>query len=271
MIVLFIGYPIVYSFLLTFSEFSLTKVDWFAAGITNYYLVWADKAFIKAFWVTITYTLLFVPLSVGFALLIGVLLQQVKIGATFFRSMLFLPSVIPLTLGYLMFQWVLDPTNGILNHILADLLGLPQLANAWLNDKDTVVGTIVAVTLWGFGPWILMLAGLLAIPKDLYDAARVDGATPWQEFRYITLPLMRVPIMVVTVLQVVFAMKIFAPIFIMTLGGPAGASRSLYYLVWERINRGPNWYTYASTVGWVFTIIIITFSVGTSYLLRSRD
>jgi multiple sugar transport system permease protein len=116
-----------------------------------------------------------------------------------------------------------------------------------------------------------MLSGLLAIPKDLYEAARVDGATPWGEFRYITLPLMRVTIMIVTVLQVIFAVKIFGPIYIMTLGGPATASRSLYFLVWERINRGPNWYSYASTVGWVFTLIVITFSLGTSYLLRSRD
>jgi len=271
MMILFIGYPIVYSFLLTFSDFSLTKVDWFAAGTSNYYRVLSDKAFVKAFWVTVTYTVLFVPLSVSFALMVGVLIQQVKIGATFFRSMLFLPSVVPLALGYLMFQWVLDPSNGILNHVLADVLGMPQLSRAWLNEKETVVGTIVAVTLWGFGPWILMLAGLLAIPKDLYEAARVDGATPWGEFRHITLPLMRVTIMIVAVLQVIFAMKIFAPIYIMTLGGPAGASRSLYYLVWERINRGPNWYTYASTVGWVFTLIVITISLATSYILRSRD
>jgi ABC-type sugar transport system permease subunit len=271
MMILFIGYPIVYSFLLTFSDFSLTKVDWFAAGTSHYARVLTDTAFVKAFWVTVTYTAIFVPLSVSLALIVGVLIQQVKIGATFFRSVLFLPSVVPLALGYLMFQWVLDPSNGILNHILADIFGMPQLARAWLNSKETVVSTIVAVTLWGFGPWILMLSGLLAIPKDFYEAARVDGATSWEEFRYITLPLMRVTIMIVAVLQVIFAMKIFGPIYIMTLGGPAGASRSLYYLVWERINRGPNWYSYASTVGWVFTLIVITFSLGTSYLLRSRD
>jgi ABC-type sugar transport system permease subunit len=153
-------------------------------------------------------------------LLVGVLLQQSKVGTGLFRSVLFLPTVVPVTMGFLMFQWILDPSNGILNYLLGDVLGLPSLQQNWLSDRKTVFGSLVAVTLWGFGPWILLLAGLLAIPKDLYEAARVDGAVPHQEFRYITLPQLRNTLMVVTTLQVIRALKIFVPIYVLTSGGP---------------------------------------------------
>jgi ABC-type sugar transport system permease subunit len=270
MIILFIGYPIVYSFLLTFSEFTVREVNWFASGLSNYERVLSDRAFATSFQFTLLYTISYVPLSVLLALLVGVLLQQVKIGTTFFRSLLFLPTVIPITMGLLMFQWVLDPNNGIVNHLLGNILGHPELARNWFSDRDTVTGTLIAVTLWGFGPWILMLAGLLAIPKDYYEAARVDGANPLQEFWYITLPQLRSTLMVVTTLQVIKALKIFVPIYILTSGNPAGRTQSLYYLVFLKINQGQNWYTYASTVGWVFTFIVIAITLATLLFFRTR-
>ena len=82
---------------------------------------------------------------------------------------------------------------------------------------------------------------------------------------------MRTTIMIVTVLQVIRSLKIFTPIYILTSGGPAGATRSLYYLVWGQIQRGPNWYTYAATVGWVFTFMVIVISVTIAVLLRKRE
>ena len=178
MVFIFIAYPMIYSFLLTFSEFSISETHWFASGFSNYQTLFQDRAFLRAIEFTIGYTVFYVPISVALALVIGVLLHQLKIGATFFRSMLFLPSVIPLSLGFLMFQWVLDPNNGIFNYILGNLLGQTDFYVAWLNDRSTVLGTMIAITLWGFGPWILMLAGLLAIPQTLYEAARVR----WREF-----------------------------------------------------------------------------------------
>ncbi|HLU11623.1 MAG TPA: sugar ABC transporter permease [Oceanobacillus sp.] len=269
-ILLFIGYPIVYSFLLTFSEFTVREVHWFTAGFSNYERVLNDRAFGTAFQFTLIYTVSYVPISIVLALLVGVLLQQIKIGTTFFRSLLFLPTVVPVTMGLLMFQWVLDPNNGIVNHLLANVFGLPGLARSWLADRDTVFGTLVAVTLWGFGPWILLLAGLLAIPKDYYEAARVDGAAHIQEFWFITLPQLRNTLMVVTTLQVIKALKIFVPIYVLTSGNPAGRTQSLYYLVFLKVNQGQNWYTYASTVGWVFTFIVIVITITTAFLFRMR-
>jgi multiple sugar transport system permease protein len=267
MITLFIGYPVVYSFFLTFSDFSVTEERWFEAGLTNYGAVFADRDFWNATWFTLAYTAVYVPVSVGLALFVGVLLQQVKIGTTFFRSLLFLPTVVPLTMGFLMFQWILDPQNGILNYFLREL-GLDSAALNWLGDKNAVFWSMLMVTLWGFGPWILLLAGLLAIPKDFYDAAKVDGATPRQEFRHITLPHLRPALMVVTTLQVIKALKIFVPIYVLTSGGPAQASTSLYYLVFDKISQ--NKLAYATTVGWVFTIIVLGFAIGTNIILRPK-
>lgn len=270
MMILFIGYPVVYSFLLTFSTFTVREVGWFAAGFSNYERVLQDRQFASAFTFTLKYTILYVPLSMVLGLLVGVLLQQVKVGTVFFRSVLFLPTVIPVAMGLLMFQWVLDANNGIFNHILADVLGRPDLTANWLGDIDTASNSIVAITLWGFGPWILLLAGLLGIPKDFYEAARVDGANHVQEFLFITLPLMRNTLFVVTTLQIIKALKIFVPIYLLTSGNPAGSTRSLYFLVFQKINQGQNWYTYASTVGWVFTAIIMVITLSTMVLMRLR-
>ena len=115
-----------------------------------------------------------------------------------------------------------------------------------------------------------MLAGLLAIPKDYYEAARVDGCTRLSEVRYITLPLMRMTLFIVTMLQILKALKVFVPIYILTKGGPAGTTRSMYYLVFERIQRGENWFTYASTVGWIFTFVVIAIALTSALLLRVR-
>jgi ABC-type sugar transport system permease subunit len=201
-------------------------------------------------------------------LLVAMLLQQIRTGANFFRSLLFLPTVVPVTMGLLMFQWVLDPNNGVLNHILGNVLGRPDLTHNWLTDEKTVFMSLVSVTLWGFGPWILLLAGLLSIPKDYYEAAKVDGATRFGEFWFITLPLLRNTLMVVTTLQVIKALKIFVPIYILTEGNPAGMTRSLYYLVFQKINNGQNYYANASTVGWIFTAIILGITVLTMLVTR---
>lgn len=268
MILLFIGYPIVQSFLLTFSDFTVQKTDWFAAGFDNYAKVMEDKAFITSLRFTLYYTFAYVPISVILGLFISVLLQQVKYGANFFRSVLFLPTVIPITMGLLMFQWILDPNNGILNHILSDIQGQPIKEMPRWFDLKYVFATLVTITLWGFGPWILMLAGILSIPRDFYDAAKVDGANPLQEFLYITLPQLRSTILVVTTLQTIKALKLFVPIYMLTNGNPAGRTRSLYFLVFERVNRGANWYTYATTVGWVFTFIVLGITLLTILLLR---
>jgi ABC-type sugar transport system permease subunit len=173
-------------------------------------------------------------------------------------------------MGLLMFQWVLDPNNGIFNHLIKNVLGRPDLTRQWLGDLDTVFGTLVAVSLWGFGPWILLLAGLLAIPKDYYEAARVDGATPWQEFRFITLPQLRNTLLVVITLQVIKSLKVFVPVYMLTGGNPAGRTVSLYFLVFQKVNQGQNWYAYASAVGWVFTFIVVIITVSTAFVLRNR-
>jgi ABC-type sugar transport system permease subunit len=267
MILLFIAYPIVYSFLLTFSRFDLRQVRWFAAGLSNYRNLLGDPTFLVALRFTLLYTIVWVVLSMALALLVGVLLQQVRIWSAFFRSMLFLPTVVPVTMGFLMFQWILDPSNGILNYVLREM-GLPSLALNWLSNKNTVFGSMVGVTLWGFGPWILLLAGLLGIPKDFYEASKVDGASLLQEFWHITLPLLRPTLMVVTTLQVITALKIFVPIYVLTTGGPANASMSLYFLVFQKINQYQ--LAYATTVGWVFTFIVAAIAIGTAVAFRVR-
>jgi multiple sugar transport system permease protein len=270
MIILFIGYPVVYSFFLTFSKFTIQRVDWFAAGLDNYSAVLKDSSFWVALRFTLLYTAIYVVVSVLLGMFVAVLLHQVKARSGLFRSVLFLPTVIPITMGLLMFQWVLDPNNGVLNHILGYVLNRPDWIHNWLADKETVFSSIISVTLWGFGPWILLLAGLLAIPKDYYEAAKVDGATHTGEFWHITLPLMRNTLLVVTTLQVIKALKIFVPIYMLTSGNPAGTTRSLYYLVFLKINQGQTQYAYASAVGWVFTLIIIVVTLSTMLVMHVR-
>jgi ABC-type sugar transport system permease subunit len=161
--------------------------------------------------------------------------------------------VMPMSIAAVVWTMMYHPSNGIINSLLSTF-GIPH--QNFLVDKDQAMFSIVVMTLWkdaGFY-MIIYLAGLQGIPEELYDAAKVDGATGWDEFRYVTLPMLRNTTTLVLILSTVFAFNVFIPIYVMTAGGPVGATEVVVYYMYKLAFR-------FYRLGYATTIAVITLTI----------
>lgn len=190
-------------------------------GLRNYERVLADNIF----WTSLRNAALFG--LIGFiggnvvSLAMAVAVNSNPRGATFYRIAYYLPGVFSVVVVGMMFAWILQPTVGILNRTLLTL-GLEALKRNWLTDPATALPSVGAVYVWyhwGFG-FLLFLAGLQGIPRELYEAASIDGAGAWQRFRYITVPQLSPVTTIVSVLTLLAALQIFGTVQVLTNGGP---------------------------------------------------
>jgi ABC-type sugar transport system permease subunit len=237
-------------------------------GLQNYLDLFSDQRLINNLRVTAVYAVAVVGLSFAVGFMLALLLWRVGRGLSFFRTVFFVPYVIALVVVALMWRWLLDPVQGLLNYLLTSVgvAGIPFLAR-----PASALGALIAVAVWNMYPFpmVLLLAGLTAIPQDLYAAARVDGVGAWQQFTDITLPLLR-PTMFITAtmltLQALYAIEL--P-FALTGGGPAGATEvlgvRLYIEAFQFFNRG-----YASTIGILVLAINVALVVLYGRVFRSK-
>lgn len=212
---------------------SAQSIKWIGMG--NYIELFSDNFF----WISLKNNLVIVGGSVlvqmTLALLLAVILDSGLKGAEIFRTVFFIPTVLSFIVVGLLFSLLLSPTVGIVNPLL-DKLGLGSWQHQWLGDKQTALYTVMIVNIWkefGFSVF-LFLAGLQTIPKELYEAARVDGAGPWRNLFSITLPLMKEVTIVVVILAVNQAFLVFDLIYVMTSGGPYHASEVLATYMYSR-------------------------------------
>lgn len=204
-------------------------------GLENYIELFSDPFF----WTSLKNNILIVGGSVliqcTLALLLAVILDSGLRGAEIFRTVFFMPTVLSFIVVGLIFSLLLSPTVGVINPLLIKL-GLGAWQHQWLGDKHTALYTVMIVNIWkefGFSIF-LFLAGLQTIPKELYEAAWVDGAGPWRNLWYITLPLLREITIVVVILAVNQAFLVFDLIYVMTSGGPYHASEVLASYMYSR-------------------------------------
>jgi len=181
-------------------------------------------------------------------------------GKHFYRLIFFIPPVLSEVVVGLVWQWILDGDYGLFNHWLLRL-GFPQLVRHWLSDPRTALTTVAVVHCWkGFGwGFLIFLAGLQTIPKELYEAARVDGANAWQSFKNITLPLMVPVTVLVAILTVLGTMQAFVLIMAMTGGGPAYHTQVPVLRIFASM-RGSSRFGYACAQGIVFGVVLIIVS-----------
>jgi len=181
-------------------------------------------------------------------------------GKHFYRLIFFIPPVLSEVVVGLVWQWILDGDYGLFNHWLLRL-GFPQLVRHWLSDPQTALTTVAVVHCWkGFGwGFLIFLAGLQTIPKELYEAARVDGANAWQSFKNITLPLMVPVTVLVAILTVLGTMQAFVLIMAMTGGGPAYHTQVPVLRIFASM-RGSSRFGYACAQGIVFGVVLIIVS-----------
>ena len=252
--------PVLASLYLSFTKFDLlTPPVWI--GADNYVRMFSgDYRFYQALKVTFTYLMFEVPLKLAFALLIATLLDKAVRGGGVYRAIFYIPSLLGGSVAIAVLWRQLFEGNGTVNQVLLWLFGIQ--GPSWISNPNTAVYTLVILAIWQFGsPMIIFLAGLRQIPQDLYEAASMDGATKFRQFRRITLPLLAPVIFFNMVLQVIEGFKAFTPAFIISggTGGPVDSTLFytlfLYQEAFAYFRMG-----YAAALAWVLLIIIGAFT-----------
>jgi multiple sugar transport system permease protein len=253
--------PMVASFVLGFTQYSIASPPKFI-GLANYGRALGGED--SLFWPSLGRTLLYagsiVPLSLTGSLLVAVLLNQRLRGTALFRTLFFLPSLVPVVASAVLWLWLFQPEFGAINWLLS-LAGVN--GPRWLADSRWALPALMVVALWGSiggSTMVIFLAGLQGVPQELYEAANIDGANAVQRFGRITLPLITPTIFFNLIIGLIAALKVFAVAFVATRGGPDYATwffiLHLYQTAFQYVEMG-----YASTLAWVFFLIVITLTV----------
>jgi multiple sugar transport system permease protein len=248
--------PMFASLYFAFTRFNLLQAPTWH-GVQNFIDLAGDSRFHQSLRVTFTFALVGVPLQLAVALAIAVLMDRGMKGLSFYRSALYLPSMMGGSVAISILWRQVFGTNGLLNTVLT-LVGLGEFTQGWISHPDTALWTIILLHVWTFGsPMIIFLAGLRNIPRMYYEAAEVDGASAWRRFRSITLPLLSPIILFNLVLQTINAFQTFTQAFIVSggTGGPADSTLFTSLLIYQRAFidfRMGN----AAAMAWIILIII---------------
>lgn len=258
----FSAYPFFASLYYSFRSTTLLNAGTFV-GLDNYrYMVEDDL-----FWLSLRNTLYFLGCSIVvgtvFSLTLAMLLNQRVRGLGIYRTIFYLPTIVPLSAVAVIWIWMLNPRYGIVNYAL-DRVGLPTVG--WFSDPTWAMPGLIVVSLWGLGNAVIIyLAGLQDIPAELYEAAALDGASPWQRTLSVTLPLLTPVILFNIVVGLIGGFQYFVEPYVITQGGPADSTLTyalyLYQTAFEYRDAG-----YASAMAWVLFVLIMAVTL---LLLRS--
>lgn len=264
-------YPVIASYGYSFVEWNGFEAHKTWVGLQNYRDVFADDLFWNAFWITVLFMVVVVPAKVILTLLLAILLNSPKLPlATLFRTAYFLPVVTTTAIVGVVMQFVFDPASGPINQLLTKLGIVDQGVN-FLGDSSLAIWTVAGVYVWKwFGiTMIYWLAALQTIPEEVYEAARIDGAGAWQLLRRITLPLLQPFLIIITLLSLESALKIFDLMQTMTGGGPFYATEvmEIYIYRWAFTATIPQ-LGYASAAAVLFGMFVCV--VGLAQLVGVR-
>lgn len=263
LIMLFVYYPIVQNFYYSFYELSSYSVDKVFVRFNNYIRLFQDPIFYVGLKNNVLYALLSILFQVGFGLILAMLLesQSVLRVRTFCRSIYFMPSVISITAVGLLWRFMYDPNAGLINTFLA-MIGCEHLAHPWLGDSKTAMFSIIAMSQWQYTGYIAMLfiVAIQKIPREMYEAAEIDGATGILKSLYITLPQVKEMILVTSVITIIGAFKVFTEVYTLTRGGPGNSSHVLSTYLYQSAFLYDEM-GYASTIGAVIFLITLSLSV----------
>ena len=230
-------------------------------GLENWREATGDPALREALANTVLYTAMVVPATIGLGLVLAVLLRGVRRGGTVLRTVLYLPSLAPIVLAALVWVFMVQPDFGLLN-LVNRALGVEPLN--LLGDEHQALPTIAGLDIWrGFGFWgMLLLAGLLAVPPELYQAASLDGASPVRRFWHVTLPSIRPVLAVAALLVTVTSMQVFDSVYVLTNGGPGGATRTAVFYIYTSIfETGNPGYGAVLSLILLAVVVVLTFAM----------
>lgn len=228
-------------------------------GLRNYIALFQDNVFLLSVWNTFKFTLLTVPPLVVLALFFAVFLNRKMRFRGFFRSAIYMPAIVSMVAAGMVFLWMFNSQIGLINHVIENLGGS---AIDWSNDPKYAMTMIVVSTLWcriGYN-MVIYIAGLQGISPDYYEAATIDGASRWQQFRHITMPLLRSSHVFILITCVIYSFKSFDLIYVMTKGGPLNATKTLVVYIYNSAFQS-NQFGPASAAGIVLFLILLVFTV----------
>jgi len=270
MYALFLLGPTIYMIVSSFFNTSLVQAGLGSfAGLSNYVEMLTRPDFQAALWHTVLFALLTTPPLVILSFIFAVLVNRIPRGQVFFRFAFFLPFILPSASIALIWVFIFTPDTGLL-----------ALAQSWFGITPTAVlasptwamwGVAAATVWWTIGfNFVLYLAGLQEVPRELYEAAAIDGATPWQQIRYVTLPMLRNTTTLVILLQIIASLKIFDQVFLMTSGGPGQATQVALTFI-TGVGFTDNRIGAASAASVLLFIVIMVIAAARQGLSRIQD
>ncbi len=268
MLGLTVFWPALQAFYLSFTRYEYvdltTAPEW--VGLANLQRLWKDRVFWQTLRNTLLYLVCVVPVLVTAPLGLAILVNRKLKGMHWFRAAYYTPVIISMVVAGIAWRW-LYAENGLLNQMLAWLgqlvpIALPPSGIPWLTSPQLALFSVMAVTVWkGLGYYmVIYLAGLQAIPGELYEAAAIDGSDRFRKHWDITVPLMRPYMVLVAVISAISATKVFEEVYIMTQGGPRNSSKTIVYYVYERAFQDLD-ISYACAIGLVLFLIIFGLSI----------
>jgi multiple sugar transport system permease protein len=256
------GYPLISTVRLSFTDASLTgrHVAQHWVGFENYAYVFTDPDFGDAFRRTLYFTFVSVGIEILLGVLVALLLNREFAGRTLVRAIMVLPWALPTIVNAMMWRLIYNPEFGSLNALLSQL-GLIDSYRSWLGTPGTAMNMVILADVWKNYPLvaIIVLAALQTIPRELYEAADIDGAGPWVKFWKVTFPAILGPLSVALILRMIEAFKVFDIIYLMTRGGPADTTKSVSFFVYQEsfaYLRAGSGASYAVTVALTSAVMI---------------
>lgn len=261
-------WPFLRSFYLSFCNYNIVQPPKFI-GLANYQMMlFNDDLFYKSLWVTLRYAIVAVPLTLVVGVALALLLNLNVKGIAVFRTIFYLPSIVPTVAMTSIFMWILNPQVGMVNRILT-IFGIT--GPAWLSDPVWTPWTLIFMAVWAAGgSMVIYLAGLKDIPQYLYEAATLDGASAWRKMRVITLPMLSPVIFFNLVMSVIGTFQYFTQAFVISNGSGGPEDSTLFYALymfkrcWKYMDMG-----YGSAMAWVLFLIVMV-STGLIFQTQKR-
>ena len=259
-------YPLVYTIVLSMRSYDFGLRGYSFAGLSHYVTTLTNQRFWDAFGRTFWFAALSVTGSIVLGMIMALILNRDFRGARWTRTAFLMPMVATPVATSLVWMMMFNPTLGVLNYLLG-LVGLPP--SLWVADPALAIPSIVLVDIWHFAPFamLILLAGLRSLPREPFESAMIDGASRWQIFWRITLPLLQPVLVVVLIFRIIDSLKVFDLIWVMTAGGPGFASETLYVYAYNQAFKYLD-IGYGSAVIVVFTVIV---AAASAVWIRARD
>jgi len=264
----FLLIPVGYLFYLTFHNGGIITPTTYV-GLDNWRDLWGDDLIITSIKNTALYCLIAIPSVFAIGMVLALCLQKIRHGGQLFRSILYVPTLTPYAVAALIWLFMYQRDFGALN-VARDAVGLGP--RNWLGDTSLVIPSIAMLEVWrGVGYWTLLyLAALLALPKELYQAATIDGANAWQRFWRITLPLMRPTMFFAVVMATIWNFQLFDSVSILTDGGPANSSVTVVWYIYKAMFQFNDKTGFAAALSFLLLIFILILTTIEIRLLRKK-